>query len=43
VGEFGPCIAQEKITTYGPIKKLSPLFKGKGCHRERMKNYIVYT
>jgi hypothetical protein len=29
--------AQEKIkiTTYGPIKNLSPLLKGKGCHREK--------
>jgi hypothetical protein len=40
VGEFGPCIAQGcarkmKITTYGPIKNLSPLLKGKGCHREK--------
>jgi hypothetical protein len=24
-----------KITTYGPIKNLSPLLKGKGCHREK--------
>jgi hypothetical protein len=40
VGEAGPCIAQGwarkmKITTYGPIKNLSPLLKGKGCHREK--------
>jgi hypothetical protein len=29
--------AQEKIkiTTYGPIKNLSPLLKGKGFHREK--------
>jgi hypothetical protein len=29
--------AQEKmkITTDGPIKNLSPLLKGKGCHREK--------
>jgi hypothetical protein len=24
-----------KITTYGPIKNLSPLLKGKGCRREK--------
>jgi hypothetical protein len=24
-----------KITTYGPIKNLSPLLKEKGCHREK--------
>jgi hypothetical protein len=47
VGEAGPCIAQGcaekmKITTYGPIKNLSPLLKGKGCHREKKENYIVY-
>jgi hypothetical protein len=24
-----------KITTHGPIKNLSPLSKGKGCHREK--------
>jgi hypothetical protein len=24
-----------KITTYGPIKNLSPLLKGKGCHRKK--------
>jgi hypothetical protein len=41
VGEAGPCIAQAtkekkmKITTYDPIKNLSPLLKGKGCHREK--------
>jgi hypothetical protein len=31
--------AQEKmkITTYGPIKNLSPLLKGKGCLRERIR------
>ena len=32
-----------KITTYGPIKNLSPLLKGKGCHREKKENYMVYT
>jgi hypothetical protein len=44
VGEFGPYIAQGytrkkkmKITTYGRIKNLSPLLKGKGCHREKKK------
>jgi hypothetical protein len=25
---------KEKITNYGPIKNLSPLWKGKGCHRK---------
>jgi hypothetical protein len=29
-----------KITNYGPIKNLSPLMKGKGCHRENEKDYI---
>jgi hypothetical protein len=24
-----------KITTYGPIKNIFPLLKGKGCHREK--------
>jgi hypothetical protein len=24
-----------KITTYGPIKNLSPLLRGKGCHRKK--------
>jgi hypothetical protein len=41
VGEFGPRIAQGyikmKIKTYVPIKNLSPLLKGKGCHREKNK------
>jgi hypothetical protein len=32
-----------KITTYGPIKNLSPLLKGKGCHREKKEKYTVYT
>jgi hypothetical protein len=26
-----------KITTYGPIKNLSSLLKGKGCHREERR------
>jgi hypothetical protein len=49
VGEFGPFIAQGctrkkmKIITYGPIKNLSPLLKGTGCHKEKKENYIVYT
>jgi hypothetical protein len=49
VGEAGPCIAQGfprkkmKITTCGPIKNLSPLLKGKGCHRRKKENFIVYT
>jgi hypothetical protein len=29
-----------KITNYGPIKNLSPLWKGKGCHRKNEKDYI---
>jgi hypothetical protein len=28
-------IQKIKITTYGPIKNLSPLLKGKGCHRKK--------
>jgi hypothetical protein len=32
-----------KITTYGPIKNLSPLLKGKGFHREKQENYKIYT
>jgi hypothetical protein len=38
--------AQEKklkITTYGRIKNFSPLLKGKGCHRGKKEDYIVYT
>jgi hypothetical protein len=26
-----------------PIKNLSPLLKGKGCHRKNEKDYINYT
>jgi hypothetical protein len=26
-----------KITTYGPVKNLSPLLKGKGCHRGKIR------
>ena len=26
-----------KITTYGPVKNLSPLLKGNGCHRKNKK------
>jgi hypothetical protein len=26
---------KRKITSYGPIKNLSPLWKGKGCHRKK--------
>jgi hypothetical protein len=26
-----------KITTYDPVKNLSPLLKGKGCHREKIR------
>jgi hypothetical protein len=26
-----------KITTYGPVKNLSSLLKGKGCHREKIR------
>jgi hypothetical protein len=29
-----------KITNYVPIKNLSPLWKGKGCHRKNEKDYI---
>jgi hypothetical protein len=33
-----------KITNYGPVKNLSPLLKGKGCHRKKIKkDYINYT
>jgi hypothetical protein len=32
-----------KITNYGPIKNLSPLLKGKECHRKNEKDYINYT
>jgi hypothetical protein len=32
-----------KITNYGPVKNLSPLLKGKGCHRKNRKDYINYT
>jgi hypothetical protein len=32
-----------KITNYGPIKNLSPLMKGKWCHRKNEKDYIDYT
>jgi hypothetical protein len=34
--------AQEKIkiTTYGPIKNISPLLKGKGCHREKIRKLL---
>jgi hypothetical protein len=31
---------KEKITNYGPIKNLSPLWKGKGCHRKIEKDYM---
>jgi hypothetical protein len=27
----------EKFTSYGPIKNLSPLLEGKGCHRKNEK------
>jgi hypothetical protein len=34
-----------KITNYGPIKNLSPLLKGKWCHRKKIKRlhqlYII--
>jgi hypothetical protein len=32
-----------KITTYGPIKNLSPLLKGKGCHRKKNKKITSIT
>jgi hypothetical protein len=28
---------KEKFTSYGPIKNLPPLWKGKGCHRKNGK------
>jgi hypothetical protein len=35
----------KKITTYGPIKNLSLLLKGKGCHKEKVRKlqnlYII--
>jgi hypothetical protein len=31
-----------KITTYGPVKNLSPHLKGKGCHRKK-ENYKIFT
>jgi hypothetical protein len=33
----------EKITSYGPIKNLSPLLKGKWCHRKMKKITLNYT
>jgi hypothetical protein len=30
-----------KITTYGPIKNLSPLLKGKGCHRKKIRKLHI--
>jgi hypothetical protein len=32
-----------KITNYGPIKNLSPLWKGKGCHGKMKKITSIYT
>jgi hypothetical protein len=32
-----------KITTYGPIKNLSPLLKGKGCHWKKNKKFTSIT
>jgi hypothetical protein len=32
-----------KITTYGPIKNLSPLLEGKGCRRKNKESYMVVT
>jgi hypothetical protein len=48
MGEIGPsvghgCERKMKITTYDPIKNLSPLLKGKWCHRKRKENYMVAT
>jgi hypothetical protein len=31
------------ITTYGPIKNLSPLLKGKGCHKEKSKKISKFN
>jgi hypothetical protein len=32
---------KRKITNYGPIKNLSPPWKGKGCHRKKMKKDYI--
>jgi hypothetical protein len=32
----------EKLQNYGPIKNLSPLLKGKGCHRKKWKKITSY-
>jgi hypothetical protein len=34
---------KENITSYGPIKNLSPLWKGKGCHRKNEKRLHQIT
>jgi hypothetical protein len=33
----------EKITSYGPIKNLSPFLKGKGCHIKKWKKLHQIT
>jgi hypothetical protein len=42
LGDFALVELNKKgeITNYGPIKNLSPLCKGKGCHRKNEKDYI---
>jgi hypothetical protein len=44
-GNLAPVLHREaqkiKITTYGPIKNLSPLLKGKGCHEEKVRNLQI--
>jgi hypothetical protein len=32
-----------KITNYGPVKNLSPLLKGKGCRRKKIKKITSIT
>jgi hypothetical protein len=34
---------KRKITSYGPIKNISPLWKGKGCHRKKGKRLHQIT
>jgi hypothetical protein len=32
-----------KITTYGPVKNLSPPLKGKWCHKEKNEKITLFT
>jgi hypothetical protein len=32
---------KRKITSYGPLKTFLPLWKGKGCHRKKMKKDYI--